>query len=229
MESRLICSTRAAGCTAVERRPAVIDPDLELRDPGLLLDLEVGEAGDRPHPLLSEAATRRKESRSSPKIFSAISARTPDNMWSRRCEIGWPTLTETGSTASRRRISATSSAFGRPPPLSATSRSEEWTPLGMLVELGPAGAPAHRGDLRISIRSRSAIDPTRLLSGSEMPGAKAMVTVNEPSLNGGRKAAAAARRRARLPPRGRRRCRRAGAGGGTPPGAPAALARLSAR
>ena len=34
----------------------------------------------------------RSVSRSSPKIFSAISARTPESRWSSRCEIGWPTL-----------------------------------------------------------------------------------------------------------------------------------------
>ena len=53
-------------------------------------------------------ATRRRASRSSPNTLSAISARTPESMWSSRCEIGWPTLTATGRAARRPRMSATS-------------------------------------------------------------------------------------------------------------------------
>ena len=45
----------------------------------------------------ASSASDRSVSRSSPKIFSAICARTPDSMWSRRCAIGWPMLIDTGS------------------------------------------------------------------------------------------------------------------------------------
>ena len=114
---------------AVKRGAAVIDADFELRDAHLLFDLEVGKPGNARQPLRAwSSAAARSVSRSSPKIFSAISARTPDSIWSSRCEIGWPTLIETGSTASRARISATISAFGRDAGLRSTSISEECTP-----------------------------------------------------------------------------------------------------
>ncbi len=58
----------------------------------------------------------------------------------------------------------------------------------MLVELGPPGPAATAFTPGMSKSSFSAISPTRLLSASEMPGLKVMLTVNEPSLNGGRKA-----------------------------------------
>ena len=74
------------------------------------------------------SARLRKVSRSSPKIFSAISARMPESMWSIRCAIGWPTLTEAGSTASRERISASISSRERDDGLRSTSISLKWTP-----------------------------------------------------------------------------------------------------
>ena len=136
------------GLDPVEGGPGVVDPDLQLRDSDLLLDLQVGEPGDLGQcGRAGSLATLRRASRSSPKIFSASSARTPESMWSRRCEIGCPTLTDSGSAESRRRISATTASLPRPVPLSSTSISEEWDALGMLVELGPARAAPDRGDL----------------------------------------------------------------------------------
>ena len=136
---------------------------------------------------LVSSASARRVSRSSPKILSAISARTPESMWSSRCEIGWPTLTLTGSTARRPRMSVTSSGLGRDPGFRSISRSEEWTPSACSSSSArPVRRPMDFTSC-ISRSSRSATSPIRLLSASEMPGLKVMLTVNEPSLNGGRK------------------------------------------
>ena len=56
----------------------------------------------------------------------AICARTPDSMWSSRCEIGWPIFVATGSTDRRDRMSFTISFFGRPPDFRATIISISW-------------------------------------------------------------------------------------------------------
>ena len=136
------------GLHAVKRGAAVIDADFELRDAHLLLDLQVGQAGNRRELAAQLFGLARMVSRSSPKIFSAISERMPDSMWSSRCEIGWPILTDSGSTESRARISATISVFGRVRRLQIDFEFGDVDALGMLVEFGAAGAPADRFHLR---------------------------------------------------------------------------------
>ena len=60
-------------------------------------------------------AALRSSRRSGPKTLTAIWARTPDMMWSSRCEIGWPMLTFTlGMLVIRSRMSASTSSRGRP-------------------------------------------------------------------------------------------------------------------
>ena len=74
------------------------------------------------------SARLRSVSRSSPKILRAICARTPESMWSRRCEIGCPTLTAAGSMARRERMSVTTSSRLRLDRFRSTSISAECTP-----------------------------------------------------------------------------------------------------
>ena len=85
-----------AGGQAVAGR--LVAPDLQphLRDLDLRLDLQVHHAGDLGHQLARRRGPRRASSRrSGPNTLTATWARTPDMMWSSRCEIGWPTLTFT--------------------------------------------------------------------------------------------------------------------------------------
>jgi hypothetical protein len=56
--------------------------------------------------LLQRIGLGAQVSRSSPKILIAICARTPDSMWSMRCEIGWPRLRLPGRSFRRARMSA---------------------------------------------------------------------------------------------------------------------------
>ena len=100
--------------------------------------------------LLPELLGKRARcvSRSSPKILSAICARTPDSMWSSRCEIGWPMLVVTGSTERRLRISLMISFFGRPLGVEIDVDLGGMDAFGMLVEFGAAGAAADQLDLR---------------------------------------------------------------------------------
>jgi hypothetical protein len=75
---------------AVLRRGGVVDAHLDLRRQHLLLDLQVGDAGDGGQPRAQGIGLAAQVSRSSPKILMAICERTPDSMWSMRCEMGWP-------------------------------------------------------------------------------------------------------------------------------------------
>ena len=149
---------------AVERGAAVIDADFELRDAAPAF-----RPAGRQGPGSSQAAAAglrpgaRSVSRSSPKILTAISARTPDSMWSSRCEIGWPTLTDDAAARrAARRISATISALARADGLRSTSISEECTPSACSSSSArPVRRPTDftSGTSRMS---RSAIRPTRL-------------------------------------------------------------------
>ena len=127
----------------IERRALVIDAHLELRECG-----SASRPAGRPArecPTGAGACPLRwcaGASRSSPNIFSAISARTPESIWSSRCEIGWPTLTDTGSIESRSRRSARISAFGRPPVADVDLDFRGVNALGMLVEFRASRAPA---------------------------------------------------------------------------------------
>ncbi len=135
----------------------------------------------------SSSALRSIASRSSPNTFTAISERMPDSMWSSRCEIGWPTLIDSGSTDSRvadvgddLRLRRDRTASGRP-----RARWRGCPRHARRARRGRCGgrptsppAPARM--------SRSAIAPTRLDSASEMPGLKLTWMVKVPSLNGGR-------------------------------------------
>ena len=64
------------------------------------------------------------------------------------CAIGWPTLTDSGSTASRDRISATISVFARDDGLQIDFEFADMDAFGMFVEFGAAGAAADRLHLR---------------------------------------------------------------------------------
>ena len=86
------------------------------------------------------SARPRRVSRSSPKILMTICARTPESMWSSRCEMGCPTLTRTGSTERRARISASTCSRLRRDGFRSTSISRTVHAFGMLIEFGPAGA-----------------------------------------------------------------------------------------
>jgi hypothetical protein len=92
---------------AVLRGSRVVDAHLDLRRQHLLFDLQVGDARDAwPARARSASAWPRSASRSSPKILMAICERTPESMWSMRCEMGWPTSSAAGRLASRARMSA---------------------------------------------------------------------------------------------------------------------------
>ena len=176
------------GLQAVERGPAVVDGDLELRDAHLPLDLQIDESRDPTSFWRMSSARPRRVSRSSPKIFSAICARTPDSMWSRRCEIGCPTLVDAGNTDRRLRMSAMISALRAAAGLQVDLDLGGMDALGMLVELGPARAAGDRFTSGTSRINRSAMSPTRWLSASEMPGWNSVLIVSVPSLKGGRNA-----------------------------------------
>ena len=76
----------------------------------------------------ASAARPRRTARSGPKIFTARLVLLPEIMWSMRWEIGWPKVTAApGTRATDRRISASSSALGRPS-RSTTSISDALTP-----------------------------------------------------------------------------------------------------
>ena len=132
------------------------------------------------------SARLRNVSRSSPIILTAICARTPDSMWSRRCEIGWPTLTAAGSMARRDRMSVTTSSLLRLDRFRSTSISAECTPSACSSS---SARPVRRPTVFTSgtcSSSRSARRPTRLDSASEMPGRSSIEIVKVPSLKGGR-------------------------------------------
>ena len=133
------------------------------------------------------AARLRNDARSCPNSFTATCARIPDMMWSRRCEIGCPTMTATPAMCARRsRTSAITASRSRPPVLRLTSISEELTPSAC----SSSSARPVRRDVcatsGISRSIRSAIFPSRLDSVSVVPGSESRLTVRVPSANGGR-------------------------------------------
>ena len=157
---------------AVERGARIIDPDFELRNADLLLDLHVGRGRElRQACRASSSAVLRMVSRSSPKIFSAISARMPDSMWSSRCAIGWPTLTDSGSTPSSRPDIGDDLGLRPRRRIEIDFEFADMDAFGMLVEFGAAGAAADRLHLRhLPGSACSAMVPTRLDSASDTPG-----------------------------------------------------------
>ena len=66
------------GGQAVERGALVVDGNANLRNGNLLFDLQINDTRHLCNLLRRVSATMRSASRSSPKILSAISARTPD-------------------------------------------------------------------------------------------------------------------------------------------------------
>ncbi len=93
--------------------------------------------------LRNASAWPRSVSRSSPKILMAICERTPDSMWSMRCEMGWPMEIAAGRFASRARMSAADLAH-RAGQLARRLQSHvelaDVHAFRMLVELGAAAA-----------------------------------------------------------------------------------------
>ena len=96
----------------------------------------------------SSSALFRSVSRSSPNSFRASSARTPESRWSSRCDIGCPTLTESGSTESRERMSATISGFGRCERLEIDFEFGRMDAFGVLVQFRAPGAPSDADHFR---------------------------------------------------------------------------------
>ena len=94
------------------------------------------------------SARLRSVSRSSPKILRAICARTPDSMWSRRCEIGWPTLTVAGSMARRDADVGDDLLAAAARALQIDVDLGRMHALGVLVELGAPRAAADGLHLR---------------------------------------------------------------------------------
>ncbi len=144
--------------------------------------------GTRDRRARIDSATPRSVSTSSPWIFSAICARTPDSRWSSRCEIGWPIATDAGSEASCVRMAAITCSRPRADGFRSTSISDECTPSACSSSSArPVRRPtcATSGTCRISA---SASAPIRLASASEVPGWNISDSTNEPSLNGGRNA-----------------------------------------
>ena len=102
--------------------------------------------------------------------------------------MGWPTLSETGSTERRARRSAMITSLLRPPSFRSTSISEECTPSACSSS---SARPVRRPTAftsGTSSMSFSAMRPTRFDSASEMPGLNSMLMVKVPSLKGGRNA-----------------------------------------
>ena len=134
------------------------------------------------------SARLRSVSRSSPKILSAICARTPESMWSRRCEIGWPTLTVGRQHGEARADVGDDLLAAAARPLQVDVDLGRVHAFGMLVELGAAGAaadgaspPAPAGSGARRSGRRDWIRPARC------PAAAACEIVSVPSLKGGRK------------------------------------------
>ena len=80
--------------------------------------------------------------------MSAICARTPESMWSSRCEIGWPTLIETGSTDEPGADVGDDLVLGAAAGLQIDVDLGGMHAFGMLVEFGAAGAAADELHLR---------------------------------------------------------------------------------
>ena len=134
------------------------------------------------------SARPRSVSVSSPKILTAICARTPDSRWSSRWLMGWPMATCAGSVDSLSRMSAMMASRSRPDRWRSTSISAECTPSACSSS---SARPVRRptcvtsGTWRISV---SATEPTLLASASEVPGCITNPSTSEPSLKAGRKA-----------------------------------------
>src|SRR6266511_4639200 len=117
-----------SGCCSRERSTTPGTPDITLR---------------------TSSPSLRRTVRSSPNTFTATLARVPDNMWSMRCEIGWPIVTfRPGMPAKSRRSVAEL-------PLRAVLHPEPDVDLRrvhvlrVLVELRPPGPPGGGHHLRV--------------------------------------------------------------------------------
>ena len=142
--------------------------------------------GIRERRLRKSPARLRRVSRSSPYTFSAIWARTPESRWSSRCEMGCPTLVAAGRVASRVRMSWTTASRLRSDTLRSMSISEECTPSACSSSSArPVLRPTWMTSGTCSA-SCSASVPMRLDSASDVPGLSNTLTVNVPSLKGGK-------------------------------------------
>ena len=118
----------------------------------------------------------------------AILARVPDSIASMRCVIGAPTSTFTpGTFFILSRISASTSSFERLSKTNGASTSETFTPNACSSN---SARPVLRPTVWISgivSNASSTIRPTLSDSSNEIPGNVLTLTVNDPSLKGGKK------------------------------------------
>ena len=116
-----------------------------------------------------------------------MALRVPDNMWSMRCEMGWPILTVIpGIIRNDSRTATRKASLLRSCIRSMTSSSLEFTPSACSSS---SARPVRRAVETTSGCANKVSSTKRAMrsdSGNEVPGNVTIFTVSVPSLNGGR-------------------------------------------